>query len=103
MQVFMQEDYPDFVDELNNAMTRIDLEPVSQEELWELLRVSEDIPDYADIYCETVFYRIYSKLKEFGVNCDYYVNCMNSSFSIDDVEVTTMQEMMDAIGKVRND
>lgn len=77
------EDMPEFIAEVEEILEKEGLS-VSEEEVWEVAREYTYPPLFQNIYMELCFMRLESLCESHNLICDYQVNCLASSFSIED-------------------
>ena len=77
---------------LVNIQTKLNAWPVTDDEVWECARKSEEIPSFESIFLEMTFARVEEKLKEKypDIPFDAYINAAASSLSIDHQEVYSL-------------
>ncbi|TLE15949.1 hypothetical protein LS72_005160 [Helicobacter apodemus] len=91
-------DMPDFIADMENILKRENLS-VTEEEVWEIARESPCVPLFQNIYIELVFMHLESLCESHNLSCEYQVNCLASSFSIEDEEFYTEDDYYDKIRK----
>lgn len=90
------EDMPDFIAEIESILEREGLS-VSEEEVWEVARVFPCVPLFQNIYIELVFTCLENLCESHNLSCNYQVNCLASSFSIEGEEFCTKYDYYDRI------
>ena len=77
------EDYNDnFVATLVDILGHINYSEPSDEEIWETARQSEGIPHIGNIFLEALLNSIQAYCTENGIECEYYVNALDSHLYI---------------------
>lgn len=81
----------DFAKMLESILSHINYSSPTDEEIWDTARNSEEIPHIGNIYLEALLNSIQAYCAEHDIDCQYYVNSLDSHLYIRGEEVHDLE------------
>ena len=94
--MFKIQDIPQSAIKLEQALEEINGQKISDEEIWEIAKTSEDIPNFDNIYLKLLYSKLEDSIKSVceDIKIDYYINNLDSHFSINNEKVSSYDDIV---------
>jgi hypothetical protein len=94
---FYEEDMSSCWKDWAEILDWLKLDFVSADDVWEIAREWKNPPHLGNIYTDITLSRIQSWCEDRGIDCDYHINAICSSFHIDGYLICSLDDFINHI------